>query len=39
MNRALERISPKPMVDGLLKSFDEFRNGCDEKAAVYRDST
>jgi len=25
------------MVDGLLKSFDEFRNGCDEKAAVYRD--
>jgi len=19
------------MVDGLLKSFDEFRNGCDEK--------
>jgi len=24
------------MVDGFLKSFDEFRNGCDEKAAVYR---
>jgi len=31
MNRALDMISPKPMVDGLLKSFGEFRNGCDEK--------
>jgi len=26
------------MVDGLLKSFDEFRNGCDEKAIRYRHS-
>ena len=26
------------MVDGLLKSFDEFRNGCDEKTAVNRDN-
>jgi len=24
-------FSEKPMVDGLLKSFAEFRNGCDEK--------
>jgi len=24
-------ISPKPMVDGFVKIFDEFRNGCDEK--------
>jgi len=30
MNRALERISPKPMVDGFVKIYDEFRNGCDE---------
>jgi len=30
MNSALERISPKPMVDGFVKIFDEFRNGCDE---------
>jgi len=36
MNRALERISPKPMVDGFVKIFDEFRNGCDEKAIQYR---
>jgi len=32
MNRALERISPKPMVDGLSKSLFEFRSGCDEKS-------
>jgi len=25
-------ISPKPMVDGFVKIFDEFRNGCDEKS-------
>jgi hypothetical protein len=37
MNRALERISPKPMVDGASKSFAEFQNGCDEKTAVNRD--
>ena len=36
MNRALERISPKPMVDGFVEIFDEFRNGCDEKAIRYR---
>jgi len=36
MNRALERVSPKPMVDGFVKIFDEFRNGCDEKAIRYR---
>ena len=29
-------ISPKPMVDGFVKIFDEFRNGCDEKAIRYR---
>jgi len=33
MNRAPERIYPKPMVDGLEKSLDEFRSGCDEKVA------
>jgi len=26
------------MVDGLLKSFGEFRSGCDEKTAVNRDT-
>jgi len=31
-------ISPKPMVDGFVKIFDEFRNGCDEKAIRYRHS-
>jgi len=31
MNRALERISPKPMVDGLLKSFGEFGMGAMKK--------
>jgi len=36
MNRALERISPKPMVDGFVEILDEFRNGCDEKAIQYR---
>jgi len=35
-NRALERISPKPMVDGFVKIFDEFRNGCDKKPIQYR---
>jgi len=39
MNRALERISPKPMVGGFVKIFDEFRNGCDEKAIRYRHTT
>jgi len=28
-------ISPKPMVDGFVKIFDEFRNGCDEKSATF----
>jgi len=32
MNRALDMISPKAMVDGFVKIFDEFRNGCDEKS-------
>jgi len=32
MNRALERISPKPIVAGFIEIFDEFRNGCDEKS-------
>jgi len=27
-------ISPKPMVDGFVKIFDEFRNGCDEKSVT-----
>jgi len=27
-------ISPKPMVDGFVEIFDEFRNGCDEKSAM-----
>jgi len=27
------------MVDGLLKSFGEFRSGCDEKPVVNRDSS
>jgi len=27
-------ISPKPMVDGFVKIFGEFRNGCDEKSAT-----
>jgi len=26
------------MVDGLSKSFGEFRSGCDEKTAVSRDT-
>jgi len=34
MNRALDMISPKPMVDGFVKIFDEFRNGCDEKSVT-----
>jgi len=28
-------ISPKPMADGFVKIFDEFRNGCDEKSATF----
>ena len=28
-------ISLKPMVDGFIKIFDEFRNGCDEKSATF----
>jgi len=36
MNRAPERIYPKPMVDGFVEISDEFRNGCDEKAIRYR---
>jgi len=28
-------ISPKPMVDGFVKIFDEFRNGCDEKSVTF----
>jgi len=27
-------ISPKPMVAGFVKIFDEFRNGCDEKSVT-----
>jgi hypothetical protein len=27
-------ISPKPMVDGFVKIFGEFRNGCDEKSVT-----
>jgi len=27
-------ISPKPMVDGFVKIFDEFRNVCDEKSVT-----
>jgi len=34
MKRAPERIYPKPMVDGLKKSLDEFRSGCDEKMQI-----
>ena len=28
-------ISPKPMVDGFVKIFGEFRNGCDEKSVTF----
>jgi len=31
----LMRISPKPMVDGFVKIFEEFRNGCDEKSVTF----
>ncbi len=31
----LMRISPKPMVDGFVKIFGEFRNGCDEKSVTF----
>jgi len=35
MNRALDMISPKPMVDGFIEIFlGNFRNGCDEKSAT-----
>jgi len=34
MNRAPERIYPKPMVDGSGKSLYEFRSGCDEKMQI-----